>query len=116
MKVLVAGSTGTIGVPLDRALMSDALLAAVDGLTADAVIHELTALKRPPVRHGDMAQTNALRTRGTAHLLVAARTLGAHRFVTQSMVFGCGYGDWATSRAPRRRDHDTGARSLTWSL
>ncbi len=79
MKVLVAGSTGTIGVPLDRALMSDALLAAVDGLTADAVIHELTALKRPPVRHGDMAQTNALRTRGTAHLLVAARTLGAHR-------------------------------------
>ncbi len=50
-----------------------------------AVIHELTALKRPPVRHGDMAQTNALRTRGTAHLLVAARTLGAHRFVIQSM-------------------------------
>jgi nucleoside-diphosphate-sugar epimerase len=127
MKVLVAGSTGTIGVPLVRALVAgghqvyaltrrpsngplltslgaapvvadamdrDALLAAVDGLTADAVIHELTALKRPPVRHRDMAQTNALRIRGTAHLLEAANTIGAHRFVTQSMVFGYGYGDW----------------------
>jgi nucleoside-diphosphate-sugar epimerase len=41
-----------------------------------------------------MAHTNALRTRGTAHLLEAATTIGAHRFVTQSMVFGYGYGDW----------------------
>jgi nucleoside-diphosphate-sugar epimerase len=127
MKVFVAGSTGTIGVPLLRALVAgghrvygltrrpsngplltslgaeavvadamdrDALLAAVDGLTADAVIHQLTALKRPPARHRDMAQTDALRTRGTAHLLEAARMIGAHRFVTQSMIFGYGYGDW----------------------
>jgi nucleoside-diphosphate-sugar epimerase len=127
MKVLVAGSTGIIGVPLVRALVAgghrvygltrrpsnrpllaslgaepvvadaldrDALLAAVDALTADAVIHELTALKRPPARHRDMAQTNLLRTRGTAHLLEAASVIGAHRFVTQSMVFGYGYGDW----------------------
>jgi hypothetical protein len=47
----------------------DVLLAAVDKLTADAVIHQLTALKKPPVRHRDMAQTNALRTSGTANLL-----------------------------------------------
>jgi nucleoside-diphosphate-sugar epimerase len=127
MKVLVAGATGTIGVPLVRALVAggyqvygltrrpsnrplltslgaepvvadaldrDALLATVDGRTADGVIHELTALKRPPVRHRDMALTNVLRTRGTAHLLEAARTLGAHRFVTQSLVYGYGYGDW----------------------
>jgi nucleoside-diphosphate-sugar epimerase len=127
MKVLVAGSTGTIGVPLVRMLVAgghqvygltrrpgngplltslgaepivadaldrDALLAAVDGRTADAVIHQLTALKRPPARHRDMAQTNTLRTRGTTHLLEAASMLGAHRFVTQSMVFGYGYGDW----------------------
>jgi nucleoside-diphosphate-sugar epimerase len=127
MKVLVAGSTGTIGVPLVRALVAgghrvdgltrrpangplltglgaspvvadamdrDTLLAAVDGITADAVIHQLTALKRPPARHRDMTRTNALRTRGTAHLLEVARTIGARRFVTQSMVFGYGYGDW----------------------
>lgn len=127
MRVLVAGSTGTIGVPLVRALVAgghqvygltrdpakrplltslgaapvvadaldrDTLLAAVDGLTADAVIHELTALKRPPQRHRDMARTNLLRTRGTAHLLEAATAIGAHRFVTQSMIFGYGYGDW----------------------
>jgi hypothetical protein len=30
---------------------------------------------------------------GTANLLEAAGILGAHRFVTQSMVFGYGYGD-----------------------
>lgn len=70
-----------------------ALLAAVDKLTADAVVHQLTALKKPPVRHRDMAQTNVLRTSGTANLLKAAGILGAHRFVTQSMVFGYGYGD-----------------------
>jgi nucleoside-diphosphate-sugar epimerase len=127
VKVLVAGSTGTIGIPLVQALLAnghyvygltrrpsngpllasldaepiiadatdrDALLAAVDGLTADAVIHQLTALRRPPVRHRDMARTNALRTRGTVNLLEAANTIGARRFVTQSMIFGYGYGDW----------------------
>src|SRR5205823_8825797 len=37
--------------------------------------------------------TNALRTTGTAHLLAAARAVGAHRFLTQSIVFGYGYRD-----------------------
>lgn len=124
MKVLVAGATGAIGVPLVRALVSrghqvagltrrhdnaerlvalgaepvvadamdrDRLLAAVEGMQADAVVHELTALKKPPARHRDMAATDALRTRGTANLLAAARTVGARRFVTQSMILG--YGD-----------------------
>jgi nucleoside-diphosphate-sugar epimerase len=40
-----------------------------------------------------MKGTNALRTTGTAHLLAAARAVGAHRFVTQSIIFGYGYGD-----------------------
>jgi nucleoside-diphosphate-sugar epimerase len=126
MRVLVAGATGTIGVPLVRALVArghrvhgltrdpanrrlltglgaepvvadaldrGALLAAVQGRAADAVIHQLTALKKPPARHRDMAQTNALRTVGTANLLAAAAAVGARRFVTQSMVFGYGYGD-----------------------
>lgn len=116
MKILVAGATGTIGVPLVQELLAcahwvsgltrdpgkrqlltslgaepvvadaldrDNLLRAVDGLTADAVIHQLTALKKPPVHHSDMAQTDKLRTFGTANLLEVARTFGAHRFVTQ---------------------------------
>jgi nucleoside-diphosphate-sugar epimerase len=71
----------------------DALLRAVEGKTFQAVIHELTALKKAPARHSDMAQTNALRTEGTAHLLEAAQATGARRFVTQSIVFGYGYAD-----------------------
>ena len=60
----------------------------------DAVIAELTALKRTPLRHQDMAATNRLRTEGIANLLAAARHLGALRFITQSMAFGYGFGDW----------------------
>jgi nucleoside-diphosphate-sugar epimerase len=67
---------------------------ALGGQRADAVISELTALKKIPLRHGDMARTNRLRTRGTVNLLAIARRLGAQRFVTQSMVFGYGFGDW----------------------
>jgi Nucleoside-diphosphate-sugar epimerases len=64
---------------------------------ADAVIHELTALKKTPTRHSDMAATNALRVRGTSHLLDAACSVGATRFLTQSIVFGYGYYDHGES-------------------
>jgi nucleoside-diphosphate-sugar epimerase len=127
MKVLLAGATGTLGVPLVRALVAsgheviglsrtggkgdllrtlgaeplvadimdpEALLNAVEGLGADAVLHEMTALKKIPTRHRDMAATNALREAGTANLLAAARLVGARRFVTQSFFMGYGYGDW----------------------
>ncbi len=67
---------------------------ALRGQHADAIIAELTALKKTPIQHKDMALTNRLRSRGTASLLAAARQLGARRFITQSMVFGYGYGDW----------------------
>jgi nucleoside-diphosphate-sugar epimerase len=129
MKVLIAGASGALGVPLTRALLSAgheviglsrtpgnreklralgaepliadvmdrrALLAAVDGLKADAVVHALTALKKTPIRHRDMAATNALREVGTANLLAAARAVGARRFLVESMIFGYGYGDWGT--------------------
>jgi nucleoside-diphosphate-sugar epimerase len=43
-----------------------------------------------------MAATNALREEGTANLLAAARVVGARRFLTESMIFGYGYGDWGT--------------------
>jgi nucleoside-diphosphate-sugar epimerase len=71
-----------------------ALLSAVDGLRADAILHEMTALKKIPTRHRDMAVTDALRVEGTANLLAAARLMGARRFVTQSFFMGYGYGDW----------------------
>jgi nucleoside-diphosphate-sugar epimerase len=122
MRVLLAGATGAIGAPLTKALVAsghevvaltrrhggapagtfevvgdaldhDGLLAAVRGVEVDAVVHQLTALKKSPVRHKDMEATNRLRVEGTANLLAAARATGARRFVTQSMIFGYGYGD-----------------------
>jgi nucleoside-diphosphate-sugar epimerase len=127
MKVLLAGATGTIGVPLVRALVTaghevigisrtsgnrdklralgaeplvadvmdpEVLLNAVEGLKTDAVLHEMTALKKIPIRHRDMARTDALREVGRANLLTAAKSMGARRFVTQSFFMGYGYGDW----------------------
>ncbi|MGY1641755.1 NAD-dependent epimerase/dehydratase family protein [Geodermatophilus sp. SYSU D00703] len=123
MRVLLAGATGALGRPLTAALVAgghevlalsrsaarapapgvrpvvadaldrDALLRAADGLSADAVIHELTALRRPPYRHSGMAATDRLRTEGTANLLAAADALGANRFLTQSIVLGYGIRD-----------------------
>ena len=129
MKVLIAGASGALGVPLTRALLAAgheviglsrtssnrdrlralgaepliadvmnpvALLAAVDGLKADTVVNALTGLKKAPIRHRDMAATNALREEGTANLLAAAWVVGARRFLAESMIFGYGYGDWGT--------------------
>lgn len=122
MRVLLAGATGAIGHPLLAALRAaghevlaltrkstvqvpgarvvvadvlnrDALLRAVDGISADVVIHELTALSKPPTKYADMEVTNTLRTTGTAHLIEVARAVGARRFLTQSMVPGYGYID-----------------------
>jgi nucleoside-diphosphate-sugar epimerase len=127
VRVLVAGASGAVGVPLTRRLIAagheviglsrtlanldrlralgaeavvadaldrDALLRAFDGLEADAVIHQLTALKNASPRLRADDPTSALRTRGTANLLAATRMLGARRFLTQSLIFG--YGDHGT--------------------
>lgn len=129
MKVLLAGATGTLGVPLVRRLVKvghevigiartedgagvlwdlgassviadaldrDGLLRALRGTHADAVIHELTALKKLPLRYRDLEQTNRLRVEGTANLLAAAEQVGAHRFVTQSFFGGYGFHDGST--------------------
>jgi nucleoside-diphosphate-sugar epimerase len=126
MKVLLAGASGAIGIPVTRrltdrghqvlgltrdragaarlealgarpvvadALDRDGLVRAVEGLSADAVIHELTALRKAPRRHAGMALTDRLRSEGTANLLAAAEALGARRFLTQSIIFGYGYRD-----------------------
>jgi nucleoside-diphosphate-sugar epimerase len=126
MKVLLAGASGALGVPIVQRLIEhghevlgltrdqgsrarlqalgvtpvvadaldrEALLRALDGYSADAVINELTALKKPPTRHSGMALTNRLRIEGTTNLLAAAERLGARRFLTQSIILGYGYSD-----------------------
>jgi len=86
-RIRALGGTPVVADVLDR----EALLRALAGHRADAVIHELTALQKPPIRYGAMTATNVLRTTGTENLLAAAAQLGATRFLTQSIVFGYGY-------------------------
>ncbi|WP_030927248.1 NAD-dependent epimerase/dehydratase family protein [Streptomyces sp. NRRL S-646] len=115
--ILLAGASGILGGHVTRALTEaghkvtglgrgpangvradlmdrDALLRAVDGQHFDTVIHAATALRKAPMRHRDMHATDALRIAGTAHLVEAAQATGADRFVSESMVFGYGYGDF----------------------
>src|SRR6266516_1068435 len=83
-----AGAEAVVADVMDR----ENLLAAVRDVRADAGMHQLTALGTRKIREA-MQGTNDLRTTGTAHLLAAARAVGAHRFLTQSIVFGYGYRD-----------------------
>jgi nucleoside-diphosphate-sugar epimerase len=126
MRVIVAGATGVMGLPIVQHLIAAGhtvsgitrtregaerleqlgatpiiadvmdhteLFEAVRGKKADAVLHEMTALKKAPAGHAGMAETNALRSLGSTNLLDAAREVGATRFITQSIVFGYGYSD-----------------------
>jgi nucleoside-diphosphate-sugar epimerase len=126
MRVIVAGATGAVGMPVVTRLLAaghhatgivrnahgvsalravgadaviadvldrEAVLRATNDISADAVVSELTALKKPPARHGDMHETDRLRIDGTANLLEVAQQTNATRFVTQSMIFGYGYRD-----------------------
>lgn len=104
-----------VDIVFGDALDREALLRATAGVKVDAVIHEMTALSKPPARHSGMAQTNALRTTGTRHLLEVAHQAGARRFVTQSMVFGYGYTDHCVSShgAANHCAANPGATALT---
>lgn len=60
---------------------------AVARAEPDAIIHQMTALSgKADLRHFDkwFAVTNQLRTKGTEHLLNAARAAGVKRFIAQS--------------------------------
>jgi nucleoside-diphosphate-sugar epimerase len=83
-----AGAEAVVADVMDR----ENLLTAVREVRADAVVHQLTALGTRKIRDA-MQGTNELRTTGTTHLLAAARAVGAHRFVTQSIMYGYGYRD-----------------------
>ncbi|MEJ3404796.1 NAD(P)-dependent oxidoreductase [Rathayibacter sp. YIM 133350] len=81
------GADAVVADVLDR----DALLASLTGQRADAVMHQLTALSKPPLFYGSMTATNVLREKGTAHLIESAHLVGATRMITQSIVLGYGF-------------------------
>src|SRR5215218_3424408 len=117
MKVLLAGASGAIGIPLTRQLLAHdhqvlgltrdqagarrlralgATPVVADALDGDGLlraVHGLSALREPPLRHRGMALTDRLRSQGTTNLLAAAEALGARRFLTQSFILGYGYRD-----------------------
>ena len=102
---IVATTRSASKVDLLRGLGAEAVV--VDGLDAaavgeavarakpDVIIHQMTALAgKPDMRHFDrwFATTNQLRTKGTEHLLAAARATGVARFIAQS------YTGWTNAR------------------
>ena len=116
--VLLAGANGVLGGHMARALTAaghkviglsrseqnggvaadvldrSRLLRAVEGLHADVVVHTVTAQRKPPTRHRDMALTDSLRVEGTSNLLDAAVVVGARQFVVESIATGYGYEDF----------------------
>ena len=80
------GARGVVMDGLDAASVRAAVLDA----RPDAIVHELSALGgvAPDFKHFDeaFAGTNALRTRGTDHLLAAAREASVGRFLAQSFT------------------------------
>src|SRR5215218_1601192 len=87
-----AGARGVVMDGLDAASVRHAVLEA----RPDVIVHQLTALKGQvgDLKHFDrsFAGTNALRTRGTDHLLAAAAEAGVGRFIAQS------YAGWPSER------------------
>ena len=77
------------GAAVADGLDADAVMTAVLEARPEVVVHQMTALKAfTDIRRFDQAfaVTNRLRTEGTDHLLAAARTAGARRFVAQSFA------------------------------
>ena len=77
------GAAPVIVDGLDAAQVGEAVARA----QPDAIVHQMTALAGvADLRHFDrwFAGTNELRTRGTEHLIAAARASGVRRFVAQS--------------------------------
>ncbi|MCD2442605.1 NAD(P)-dependent oxidoreductase [Agromyces sp. SYSU K20354] len=87
-----AGASGVVMDGLDAASVRRAVLDA----HPDVIIHQLTGLRGQvgDTKHFDhgFAATNALRTRGTDHLLAAADEAGVGRFIAQS------YTGWPNQR------------------
>lgn len=85
------GATPFVADGLDR----EAILSAVVRAEPEVVVHQMTGLADATnLRRFDQAfaLTNRLRTEGTAHLLEAARAVGARRLIAQS------FGNWNYER------------------
>ncbi len=101
-----AGELRALGaeVTIADALAKPTVMQAVMRAEPEVVINELTALTGATnYRRFDrvFAQTNRLRTEGTAHLVDAAKAAGARRLIAQS------YGGWnyaPTGTAPKLED------------
>lgn len=80
------GATAVVMDGLDAASVGEAVAAA----EPEAVVHQMTSIGAPDMRHFDrwFAQTNRLRTEGLDHLLAAVRASGVPHVVAQS------YGAW----------------------
>jgi nucleoside-diphosphate-sugar epimerase len=78
------GAVPVVADALDR----DQVAEAVTRARPEVIVHELTAIGEPDMRHFDraFAHTNRLRTEGTDHLLSAGRAVGVRRFVAQSVT------------------------------
>jgi nucleoside-diphosphate-sugar epimerase len=100
------------------ALEAEQVAEAVGKAQPDVIIHQLTAIAAPDLRHfdRDFAVTNRLRTEGTDHLLAAGHAVGVQRFIAQS------YTSWPYARAggPVKDEQDpldpTPAREMRESI
>ncbi len=68
------------------ALDPEQVAEVVGRASPDVIVHELTSIGLPDLRHFDraFALTNRLRTEGTDHLLSAGRAVGVRRLIAQS--------------------------------
>jgi nucleoside-diphosphate-sugar epimerase len=85
--IRAAGAEAVVADGLD----AEAVRTAVVSARPDVIVHEMTDLKNASdLRAFDraFAQSNLLRTRGTDHLLAAAKEAGVRRFIAQSF---CGW-------------------------
>ena len=80
------GAEAVVMDGLDAVSVGEAVAAA----RPDAIVHQMTAIGKPDMKHMDrwFATTNRLRTEGTDHLLAAAEATGVSHVVAQS------YGGW----------------------
>jgi nucleoside-diphosphate-sugar epimerase len=88
------GATGVVMDGLDARSVGEAVATA----RPDTVVHEMTAIGEPDIKHMDrwFAATNRLRTEGTDHLLAAAEAAGVSHFAAQSYASwnGLRQGGW----------------------
>ena len=81
------------------------LTRAVRAARPDAVVNMLTRIPANPARPSSMRATNELRERGVRHLLDAAVSAGARRFVSESFFGVYGFGPY---ERPRTEDDPVG--------